>query len=327
MGRRPRFPLDGAAPLMQTIEPKPVRLLDASSRVLVLGASGQVGRAWQGLLSAHGVEHSGLDLPAFDLGREEDVLHAVEPGFTHVINCAAWTDVDGAESDEPGATRVNADGVRVLARVCASAGAHLLHYSTDYVFAGDAVEPYTTDAPVSPLNAYGRSKAAGEAALGESGGRVTLVRSSWIYSPWGKNFVRTIAELGRTRASLRVVDDQQGRPTSAEQLARVSLALLRRGCVGTWHVCDGGSCTWFDLAGEVLRLTGSACRVEPCTSEEFPRPAHRPAFGVLDLSKTEALLGPLTDWRSAVADVVRRLGSDAPGAAPATRASSAETSA
>jgi dTDP-4-dehydrorhamnose reductase len=135
------------------------------------------------------------------------------------------------------------------------------------------------------------------------------IRTSWLYAPWGKNFVRTIAAASGSKPELRVVDDQRGRPTSAEHLARVTQALIERGVRGHWHATDGGECSWFEFAREVVRLAGNGarCRVSPCTSAEFPRPAKRPSYSVLDISATEALLGPMPDWRENLADVVRRL--------------------
>ncbi|MEZ6317706.1 MAG: dTDP-4-dehydrorhamnose reductase [Phycisphaerales bacterium] len=275
-------------------------------RVLVIGAGGMLGRAWRGVLAAHAIEHDAVDLPAFDLLDADAVRRAV-PGHTHVVNCSGWTDVDGAEPDEKGATRLNGHAIGPLTAACREAGAHLVHYSTDYVFAGDATEPYPTDAPRAPISAYGRSKAVGEELLEASDTTWTLVRTSWLYAPWGKNFVRTIAKLAAERESVRVVADQRGRPTSAEHLARASLALLAGGRTGTWHITDAGECTWCDFAREIARLTASACAVEPCTTDEFPRPARRPAFSVLDIDSTQRAIGPFGDWRTNLADVVRRL--------------------
>lgn len=275
-------------------------------RVLLIGAGGMLGQAWRGLLTAHGIDHTAAELPGFDL-LDADAVRAAVPGHTHAVNCAGWTDVDGAEADEKGATRLNGHAIGPLAEACRDAGAHLVHYSTDYVFAGDATEPYPTDAPRAPISAYGRSKAVGEELLEASDASWTLIRTSWLYAPWGRNFVRTIAKLCREQASLRVVDDQRGRPTSAEHLARASLALLARGAAGAWHVTDGGDATWFDFACEIARLAGSPCEVSPCATESYPRPAARPAYSVLDLSLTERELGPMPGWRSNLADVLRRL--------------------
>lgn len=275
--------------------------------VLIVGAGGMLGRAWRELLAAAGVEFAAPDTAQLDL-RERSALSCIDDGpWSTVINCAAWTDVDGAEQNESAATAVNGLGVGFLADACRRRGALLVHYSTDYVFDGAATEPYAVDQPRRPLNAYGRSKAAGEEALAASGCDHLLIRTSWLYAPWGKNFVRTIAKAAGERPVLRVVNDQRGRPTSSEHLARASGALIAAGARGVFHVTDGGECTWFDFASEIVRLTGKPCRVEPCASAEYPRPAKRPAYSVLDLRKTEAAIGPMPDWRDNLADVVRRL--------------------
>lgn len=278
-------------------------------RVLVLGASGMVGRAWCGLLTAHGVPHRALARPAFDLDRPDSVAATVEAGDVLVINAAAWTDVDGAETQEAAATRANGDAAGALAEACGRRGAFLVHYSTDYVFNGAAEHAYGVDAPIDPVNAYGRSKAAGEAAVRAAlPDRHLLIRTSWVYAPWGRNFVRTIAGLAAARESLRVVDDQRGRPTSAEELARTSLGLYLAGATGTWHATDGGECTWHGFASEIVAGLGLQCRVEACTTAEFPRPARRPGVSTLDVAATERLVGALTPWQVALRRVLCRLG-------------------
>ena len=143
--------------------------------------------------------------------------------------------------------------------------------------------------------------------LEASAGEWLLVRTSWLYAPWARNFVRTIAGLAGARSALRVVDDQRGRPTSAEHLAGTTLALLERGERGTFHVTDGGECSWFDFAVQIAAHVNPECRVEPCTSADFPRPARRPGYSVLELAKTEALVGPMTPWSSSLAAVLERL--------------------
>lgn len=277
------------------------------TRVLVTGARGMVGRSWSGLLTSHGLAHRALTRAELDLADLDAVGSLDLAGVDLVVNAAAWTDVDGAERDLAGASRINGEAVGVLASRCAEAGATLLHYSTDYVFSGRAHEPYPVDAPTDPVNAYGASKLAGERAIAESGCDHLIIRTSWVYAPWGRNFVRTIANLCAQRDELKVVSDQRGRPTSAEQLARTSLALLFAGARGVWHASDDGDCTWHGFATEIARLVGSSCRVHPCTTDEFPRPAARPAWSVLDIEPTRHLIGPLTPWQISLADTIRRL--------------------
>lgn len=275
--------------------------------VVVLGSGGMLGRAVCALLGSRGVGFAGVDRPAIDLADPASIRDAVPDGCPMVVNCAAYTDVDGAETDPASAWAANASGVGELARRCAAAGAVLVHYSTDYVFDGAGASPYRVDQRRAPLNAYGRSKADGEDAALASGAAVLIVRTSWLYAPWGKNFVRTIARLAGERPVLRVVNDQRGRPASAEQLARASLDLAASGVRGVAHATDAGECTWFELARAVVEGLGLPARVEPCASAEFPRPARRPAYSVLDISAAEAALGPLTHWRACLRDVLPRL--------------------
>lgn len=278
------------------------------SSAVVLGARGMVGSSWCGLLTAHGVPFRAVSRPDFDLDIPESIADTVRAGDELVINAAAWTDVDGAERDEAGATRANAAAPGLLARRCAALGAFLIHYSTDYVFQGRSSTPYRIDAPIDPVNAYGRSKAAGEDEVRrEAGANHLILRTSWVYAPWGKNFVRTIAQLAVQRDTIRVVDDQRGRPTSAEDLAVSSLAIYLAGGTGTWHATDAGECSWHGLAAEIVRRLGFSCRVDPCTTAEFPRPAARPPYSTLDVSATERLIGGLPDWQPALARVLRRL--------------------
>ena len=272
--------------------------------ILLISPDGMLGHAYELLLKSRDLEYAGVSWPAFDLTKPETVEPWLRDGVRTVINCSAYTDVDGAETNEAVATAINGAGVGLLASHCRRLGAALVHFSTDYVFDGRATTPYTIDHPISPVNAYGRSKAAGEQAIRESGCEHLIARTSWLYAPWAKNYVLTMVALGRSNASVRVVNDQVGRPTSAQYLAQRSLALLEHGARGTFHVTDGGSCSWHELASAVMTASGSTCRVDPCTSEEFSRPAPRPAYSIFDLSKTETLLGPSTDWRNNVAAVL-----------------------
>jgi len=276
-----------------------------SKSIVILGAGGMLGSTLAETLRAGGPPKGygavrALERGDCDVTSRADLERAIGRDVGLVFNCAAWTDVDGAEEHEAEATRLNGEAVGMIAERCEAVGATLVQYSTDYVFDGTAREPIPVDAPRKPLGAYGRSKAAGEEALEASGAEHLLIRTSWLYAERGKNFVRTIARLCREREALRVVDDQWGRPTACRTLARISLGLVERGARGIWHGCDGGIATWFQMAERIAARFNPACAVSPCTTEEFPRPAPRPAYSVLDLSKTEAALGPLADWSAAL---------------------------
>lgn len=267
------------------------------SRVVVLGADGMLGRAFCQRLAALGRPYVGWARAQCDLRFDEPLEQAARSGDV-VVNCAAYTNVDGAETDEATATRVNGEAVGVLARACARAGVPLVHFSTDYVFDGAATEPYGVDHPRAPLGAYGRSKAVGEQQLEASGASYLLVRTSWVYSAWGNNFVRTMARLLTTRPSVQVVADQRGRPTEAQALAENALRLFDAGQRGIFHVTDGGECSWYDFARAIAQAIGSQAEVKPCTTKEFPRPAPRPGYSVLDVSGTERVLGPLVPYQA-----------------------------
>lgn len=274
---------------------------------LVMGGKGMLGRAFGAALEYNALPFRSCDVDEVDISSADALRTAIYPGIRFVLNCAAWTNVDGAEKEEAAATKVNGQAVGLLAARCAEVGAHLVTYSTDYVFDGVASSPYRTGQKRAPLNAYGRSKAVGEELLEKSGGRWLNIRTSWLYAPWGNNFVRTIAKLLRDKPSIKVVNDQRGRPTSAEHLAATTLAMIDAGAQGHQHVTDGGECTWFEFAAEIGKLTGASGKVEPCTSAEFPRPAKRPAYSVLDLSETERLVGAMPDWKGNLARVAKRL--------------------
>lgn len=287
-------------------------------RFLILGSRGMLGRAWAGLLTAHDIAFDAPTREELDLEDLGAVRGLDVSAHSHVVNCAAWTAVDDAEAASARAHAVNGLAVGELAGRCASGGARFVTYSTDYVFNGRASEPYPVGGAHDPVNAYGRSKAAGEALLREIDAPWLCIRTSWVYAPWGSNFVRTIAGAALSRPELRVVDDQRGRPTSAEGLARTSLGLVMAGVTGLAHATDAGECSWFEFAREIVGLLAQGggpssprlATVQPCNSDEHLRPAPRPAYSVLDLSETEAAIGPMIPWRVALADVVRRLGEE-----------------
>jgi dTDP-4-dehydrorhamnose reductase len=278
-----------------------------SAPVLLLGDRGMLGRSFRELFAARQRPFTGFDLPEVDIADPSQMDRLMAQPWSAVINCAGYTNVDAAETDEAAALRANGTGPGVLAQACARAHVPLVHFSTDYVFSGDAITPYRVDAPLQPLGAYGRTKAAGEKFIRQSGAEFLIVRTSWLYAPWANNFVRTMARLTRDQPEVKVVNDQRGRPTSAQHLAASSLALLDKGARGTLHVTDGGECTWYEFTVEIARLLGRTASIRPCTTDEFLRPASRPSYSVLDLGPTEEVLGPMPDWRSNLAQVIAKL--------------------
>ena len=260
-------------------------------RLLVTGANGMLGQRVVREAEARGHEVRGTDLPEVDLTDPAAVdafLRDAAPDV--VVNCAAYTDVDAAEADEALATRVNGDAAGNVAR----AAAYVVHVSTDYVFAGDASAPYTESATPDPRTAYGRSKLAGERAVQAAGAQHAIVRTAWLYGAGGKNFVDTILRLGADRDELKVVDDQVGSPTWTGHLAPALVDLAEARAAGIHHATGDGQCTWFELAREALRAAGVDTTVAPCTTDEFPRPAPRPAYSVLRSERGVQL----PDWRA-----------------------------
>jgi dTDP-4-dehydrorhamnose reductase len=274
------------------------------SRWLVTGAHGQLGTHLLDLLGdgAVGVSHSDLDITSAEA--VDAAVRDVHPDV--VVNAAAYTAVDAAETDEDTAYAVNATAVRQLATACASSGARLLHVSTDYVFDGTASRPYQPDDPTGPRTAYGRTKLAGERFALDHGGRV--VRTAWVYGGPSANFVDTMLRLTSERETLDVVDDQIGSPTYVRDLAAALVELGRLpDAPGLLHYANAGTASWFHLAQEVFRAAGlDPERVRPVSSARFVRPAPRPAWSVLSTEAwTAAGLGAPRDWRSAVHEYVR----------------------
>ncbi|HEU4700842.1 MAG TPA: dTDP-4-dehydrorhamnose reductase [Conexibacter sp.] len=266
-------------------------------RLLVTGAGGMLGQDVVRAAEAEGDDVVALARGDLDVTDERAVAAALsdEP-IDAVINCAAWTDVDGAESDPDGADAVNALGAGNVAQAAAHVGARLVHVSTDYVFDGDrsADDPayVESDAP-GPRSVYGASKLAGEEAVVEAGGSHAVVRASWLFGVGGRNFVATMLALGEERDEVTVVDDQIGCPTATAHLAPALLALARDAdAQGIFHVAGAGRCSWYELAAEAFRQAGIACRVRPCTTADMPRPAPRPAFSALASERDDAPLLP-----------------------------------
>ena len=260
--------------------------------VLVTGAGGMLGSdlVRDGVL---GLTRADLDVTDAD---------AVARAFADfqpdvVINCAAWTDVDGAESGEEAATELNGRAAGIVAAAAREVGAAVVYPSTDYVFDGAGARPYVESDPVGPQSAYGRSKLAGEEAVAAANERHFIVRTSWLFGTHGRNFVDTMLELGRDRDELKVVDDPVGRPTYTGDLADALLELARSDAYGIHHIAGGGEpCSWYDFAATIFDQASLSVRLVPCTTEEFPRPAPRPAYSVLDSERRDAIRLP--DWRS-----------------------------
>ena len=282
------------------------------SRLLVTGAGGMLGRDLMAVLSSR----SDLSVTATTRAElditDPDQVRAAVARHDLVINTAAWTDVDGAEAQEGSATAVNGDAVAHLARACAATGARMIHISTDYVFRGDATEPYPEDAPTCPVNAYGRSKLAGELAvkqlLPDTG---YTVRTAWLYGEHGPNFVATVLRLAEEREWLDVVNDQRGQPTWSYRLgerlvALTDAALAGRAAPGIYHGTASGDTTWYGLARAVFALRGlDPDRIRPTTSDRFRRPAPRPTYSVLAHRRWAAAdLQPLADWRLALTEAL-----------------------
>jgi dTDP-4-dehydrorhamnose reductase len=281
-------------------------------RWLITGAGGMLGHDVLAVLTSRGEPNltaaTRADLDITD----PDAVQATVDGHDVVVSAAAWTDVDGAETHEAAATAVNGGGVAHLAGACARAGARLVHVSTDYVFAGDATAPYAEDAPTAPINAYGRSKLAGELAVARllpHAGYV--VRTAWLYGAHGPNFVATMLRLAAERDTLDVVDDQHGQPTWSYALAERLVALgsaaaAGRAPAGVYHGTAAGATTWYGLARAVFALRGlDPDRIRPTTSARFRRPAPRPAYSVLGHARwSSAGLPAMADWHEMLAEAL-----------------------
>ncbi len=270
-------------------------------RILITGASGMLGRALAArLANGHSLLLWGRqEADLTDEGAVRDAARGIE--FDAVVHAAAATDVDGCERDEEGALRVNRDGVRHMAALALERGAQLVTIGTDYVFDGTKTSPYEETDPTAPINAYGRTKLAGEVAALESGARALVVRTSWLFGPGGRNFVDTIAGKLERGDALQVVNDQRGSPTYTRDLAHGIARLLGRGATGIVHVTNRGEASWYEFAVAIGRFLGATAPIEPIPSSRMPRPAARPAYSVLSGTRYEALAGkPLPAWEEAL---------------------------
>ncbi|HEV2999309.1 MAG TPA: dTDP-4-dehydrorhamnose reductase [Solirubrobacteraceae bacterium] len=271
-------------------------------RLLVTGAKGMLGHRVVAAARERGHTARGTDLPELDLTDAEAVSAFVAAeGPDAIVNCAAYTDVDGSEEHEELATRVNGDAAGHLARC----GVHLVHVSTDYVFPGEGRRPYVESDEPSPRTAYGRSKLAGERLVREAGEEHAIARTAWLFGEGGKNFVDTILRLGAERDEVSVVFDQIGSPTWTGHLAPALVELAERRASGVFHTAGTGACSWFELAIEAMRLRELDCRIVAITTDEFPSRVPRPAFSVLATEREDGVRLP--DWHEGVAEHVREV--------------------
>ena len=284
-------------------------------RVLVAGATGQLGVDLVNLLRRQGVDVAAPDAQRLDLLRPQTVRDAVRDARPHwVINCAAYTQVDRAEQERETAFAVNRDGARVLAEAAAAAQAWMLQVSTDFVFSGHSSVPYTEDDPTGPLGVYGQSKRDGELAVQQACASSIVVRTAWLYGVHGNNFVKTMLRLAAQRDELRVVSDQIGTPTWTQDLAGALWALMQEPQAGVFHFSDAGQASWYEFAAAIVEAARAldfpvqAQRVVPITTAEYPTPAQRPAYSVLSKAKIERLLAaPIPHWRDSLRAMLKEL--------------------
>jgi len=271
-------------------------------KILVTGANGQLGQELVHLPARPDIEIAGFGRGELDVTEPEqcrNVIGSYKPEV--VIHCAAYTKVDQAESEPDEAYRVNADGTRNAALAAEQIGAKFVYISTDYVFDGKANAPYRENDRPDPQSVYGKSKLAGEQLVQSLSSRYFIVRTSWVYGKYGSNFVKTMLRLAEERDRLKVVNDQVGSPTYTLDLAQFLLELVKTDHYGIFHVSNTGACSWYEFAKAIFEERGLHVQVEPCATAEFPRPAPRPAYSVLDHGAIRAHgLKPLRPWREAL---------------------------
>lgn len=283
-------------------------------KILITGANGQLGSEMRrlGMLSSN--NYIFTDVAELDITDAAAVMEYVKAErFDVIVNCAAYTNVDKAESDEASAMLINATAVQNIAEAAKTVDATLFHISTDYVFGCDGNIPRTEDMPLNPLGVYGRTKLAGEEAVARVGCKALIIRTSWLYSEFGHNFVKTMLRLTAEKEALNVVFDQVGTPTYAGDLALTIFSIIEgdlyAGNEGIYHFSDEGVCSWYDFAVEIARLAGHRnCRISPCHSSEFPTPVTRPPYSVLDKTKIKSAFGvDIPHWRESLAYCLKRI--------------------
>jgi dTDP-4-dehydrorhamnose reductase len=284
-------------------------------KVLVTGANGQLGWELQQAAKANpNFEFIFLDRSAMDLSNPDGLLKIIESyAPSAIINTAAYTAVDKAETEKALAHIINAEAVAELASIAKNKNIPFITYSTDYVFSGNAAIPYVTDTQLAPVNYYGKTKADGEQMALAANPDSIIIRTSWVFSSHGNNFVKTMIRLMKERDSLNIVGDQQGRPTYARDLATASIQILNAlnlglPIKGIYHFANTGETTWFDFAQKIKELAGLECTLTPINSDQFPTPAKRPNYSVLDTQKIEKELNlHIPHWELALSDCILQL--------------------
>ena len=283
--------------------------------ILVTGSNGQLGWELGQLAKSYPafkfvlVDRSQLDLSFPETF--EKMIHTIKPDC--IINTAAYTAVDKSETEKALSYTVNATAVQTLASICKKLAIPFITYSTDYVFDGEATQPYASSTKVDPVNYYGSTKAAGETLAMEANEDAIIIRTSWVFSSHGNNFVKTMMRLMKERANLNIVADQKGRPTYAKDLAMATMKMIEamnagKSIKGVYHYANTGETTWFDFAAKIKAIAGLDCALNPIETKDFPTPAKRPAYSVLDTSKIEEALSiAIPHWEDALANCMKEI--------------------
>lgn len=287
------------------------------SKILITGANGQLGNEFRALSERH-PRHSFIflsrqELSISDANSVREVLQTHRPQW--VVNCAAYTAVDKAETEKEIAMSINAEAAGVLASVCAELGAKFIHISTDYVFDGSSAAPYHEDATTGPINTYGQTKLRGEQLVQQNDPAAIIIRTSWVYSCFGNNFVKTMMRLMKERESINVVSDQVGSPTYAADLAKAIMHIIEnnnaKNAKGIFHYSNEGQISWYEFAQAIKELTGSNCSVNPIPSSQYPTPAKRPQYSLLDKSRIRSAFDlEIRGWRESLEVCVTKLKSE-----------------
>ena len=282
--------------------------------ILVTGANGQLGCEMRRLGAVSPNNYIFTDVAELDITNADAVMYVAKHySIDAIVNCAAYTNVDKAESDEAMAELINATAVGNLARAMKEVGGTLFHVSTDYVFGSEGNTPRTEDMPLNPLGVYGRTKLKGEEAILASGCKALIFRTAWLYSEFGNNFLKTMMRLTAEKEQVNVVFDQVGTPTYAGDLALAIFSIIEAGVYegneGVYHFSNEGVCSWYDFAVEIAAVAGNTgCRVNPCHSSEFPSPVTRPSYSVLDKTKIKETFDiDIPHWRESMEYCVKRI--------------------